>query len=258
MVNPCALNPCYLFFKLACGWVCTIKGWVVLESLLLAAQYFAAAWAIRRVVFPILKGLFENVLSYQVLHGPVHDWIDQIKIIFYGCMIYVAVGVCGALGAIFEIMILLWIYALYLIGTAILNAKTIWSLLQSVLAAEEKFGKACNFYSYAGAGFVLACQLLTLVCVLIQIRRIHKKTKSWLFTFCGKGLGRKKHHPKDEEENALEKEIPDGRRRRRKRAAAADRPSSLAQRSRSHVQRIRVELPPATFDLPRKTQRRPM
>lgn len=91
-------------------------------------QYFAAAWAIRRVVFPILKGLFENVLSYQVrdevsstsqaedlrdsvlqvLHGPVHDWIDQIKIIFYGCMIYVAVGVCGALGAIFEIMILLW------------------------------------------------------------------------------------------------------------------------------------------------------
>lgn len=36
-------------------------------------------------------------------------------------------------------------YALYLIGTAILNAKTIWSLLQSVLAAEEKFGKACNF-----------------------------------------------------------------------------------------------------------------
>lgn len=91
-------------------------------------QYFAAAWAIRRVVFPILKGLFENVLSYQVreevssttlagdlrdcllqvLHGPVHDWIDQIKMIFYGCMIYVAVGVCGALGAIFEIMILLW------------------------------------------------------------------------------------------------------------------------------------------------------
>ena len=36
-------------------------------------------------------------------------------------------------------------YALYLIGTAILNAKTIWSLLQSVRAAEEKFGKACNF-----------------------------------------------------------------------------------------------------------------
>lgn len=36
-------------------------------------------------------------------------------------------------------------YALYLIGTAILNAKTMWSLLQSVLAAEEKFGKACNF-----------------------------------------------------------------------------------------------------------------
>lgn len=32
-----ALNPCWLAFKLFFGWICTIKGWVVLESLLLAA-----------------------------------------------------------------------------------------------------------------------------------------------------------------------------------------------------------------------------
>lgn len=58
----------------------------------------------RRLCWPDSDGAF----FLQVLHGPVHDWIDQIKVIFYGCLIYVAIGICGALGAIFEIMILLW------------------------------------------------------------------------------------------------------------------------------------------------------
>ncbi|GAA5991550.1 hypothetical protein JCM10908_005757 [Rhodotorula pacifica] len=251
MVNPCALNPVYLFCKCACGWVCTIKGWVVLESLLLAAEYFAVAYAIRRGIFPILKGLFENVASYQVLHGPVHDWIDQLEYIFYACLVYVGIGVSGALGAILEIEILLWIYAIYLIVTGVLNAKTLWALLQNVLAAEEKFGKACNFvfagkckgyiedlktYTYAGAGIVLACQSLTLICVGVQIYRIHRKTGSWLFTFCGKGVGRKKHHHQSDEENALDKEI------------SQSLPKQSA-RVREAV-RLREAVPVATFDLP--------
>lgn len=30
------------------------------------------------------------------------------KTLFYGCMVYVAIGLCGAIGAILEILILLW------------------------------------------------------------------------------------------------------------------------------------------------------
>ncbi|GAA6017342.1 hypothetical protein JCM8202_005646 [Rhodotorula sphaerocarpa] len=145
MINPCALNPCWLAFELFFGWICTIKGWVVLESLLLAAEYFAAAWVLREAIFPILKGLFENFASYQILHGPVHDWIDMTKTLFYGCKVYVAIGLCGAIGAILEILILLWCYAIYLLVTAVFNARTLWTTLQDVLAAEAKFGKACNF-----------------------------------------------------------------------------------------------------------------
>ncbi|POY70806.1 hypothetical protein BMF94_6218 [Rhodotorula taiwanensis] len=151
MVNPCAFNPCWLLLHFLCGWVCTIKGWVVLESLLLAGGYLAAARALRRVVFPILKGLFENVLSYQVrsapvvLHGPVHEWIVLTKTMFYGCLVYIGIGLCGIIGAMFEVAVLLWGYAIYLICTGILNARSVWTVLQSVLKAEKDFGKACNF-----------------------------------------------------------------------------------------------------------------
>lgn len=36
-------------------------------------------------------------------------------------------------------------YAIYLICTGILNARSVWTVLQSVLKAEKDFGKACNF-----------------------------------------------------------------------------------------------------------------
>ncbi|GAA5937955.1 hypothetical protein JCM3775_002406 [Rhodotorula graminis] len=265
--TPCL--PC----QLACGWICTIKGWVVLESLLLAGTYFAAAYVLRELVFPPLKDLFENFLVYQVLKDPLGTWIADVKVLFYGCMLYVAVGVAGLVGAILQIQILLWAYAIYLLVTLGLNAKKLWDVLQSILGALDGLKKACgivsapfggdcdaffrklDYFMYGGAGFVFLCQALTLICVLVLIRRTYKKTQSLLWTFCGHTCGGSRRSSS----NDLEQAIPLGRRRRGAARAllrvepalvdgqAAPAPPSVRERV--------AALPRSSFELERRSPR---
>ncbi|BGP21980.1 hypothetical protein JCM10295v2_000857 [Rhodotorula toruloides] len=216
-------------------WICTIKGWVVLQSLLLASEYFAICWGLRYVVFPLLKSCFENFLVYQILHGPLGNWIILVKAAFYASLACFGAGLAGIVGALCEIQILLWLYAVYLLGSGVVGAKKLYDTLQSVLADINDVQSACKkvpgifsvfgincdtsfdklqTYAYVGAGILLLCQFLTLACVVVLIRRIHKRTGFWLFTFCGHPRRKKGEQESDDEENLLGK-LPLGRQRRR-------------------------------------------
>lgn len=100
-------------------------------------------------------------------------------------------------------------------------------------------------YSYAGAGFVLICQSVTLICVAIQIHRIHEKTGSWLFTLCGRGVHGRRHrniHAAEEDaEKALGISMPFGRRRR----------GVAGSTSRLELHADPTTSDPAVFSLPR-------
>ncbi|BGP37025.1 hypothetical protein JCM10450v2_000935 [Rhodotorula kratochvilovae] len=265
MFIPTPCLPCQLF----CGWICTIKGWVVLESLILAATYFVAAYVLREVIFPVLKDLFQNWFVYQFAKDLLADWIADVKLLFYGALVYIAIGVAGLLGAILQIQILLWIYAAYLLVSLGVNAKKLWDVLQSILDALDDLKKACgivsapfggncdaffqklDYYMYGGAGFIFLCQSLTLTCVLVLIRRNYKKTHSLLFTFCGHSCGggggksRKGSSEKD-----LEKAIPLGRRRRG--AARALLQRADAQDEKAPLRERVAALPRSSFELERR------
>ncbi|GAA6057404.1 hypothetical protein JCM3770_000749 [Rhodotorula araucariae] len=256
--TPCL--PC----QLLCGWICTIKGWVVLESLILAGTYFIAAYVLREVIFPILKGLFENFVIYQFAHGILGEWIADVKVLFYGALLYIAIGVAGLAGAILQIQILLWVYAGYLLVSLGVNAKKLWEVLQSILGALDDLKKACgivsapfggdcdaffqklDYYMYGAAGFVFLCQALTLVCVLVLIRRNYKKTHALLFTFCGHTCGGSRHSSS----NDLEKAIPLGRRRRG--AARAFLQGANAHDEKATLRRLVAGLPRSSFELERR------
>lgn len=47
-------------------WICTVRGWAVLQSLMMCTEYGIACWILRRVVFPILAKLFQNIIMYNV------------------------------------------------------------------------------------------------------------------------------------------------------------------------------------------------
>lgn len=87
---------------------------------------------------------------------------------------------------------------------------------------------------------ILLLQFTTFICVVLLIRRIHKDTGAYFFTFCGltccggSGRGKKKNTKMDD----LEKAIP-LRRRRTRRAPPTGRQQVEA-------------LPAPTFDLPRR------
>ncbi|BGP05108.1 hypothetical protein NBRC10512_005117 [Rhodotorula toruloides] len=258
-------------------WVCTIKGWVVLQSLLLASEYFAICWALRYVVFPLLKSCFENFLVYQILHGPLGNWITLVKAAFYASLACFGAGIAGIIGALFEIQILLWLYAIYLLGAGAIGAKKLYDTLQSVLAEIDNVKSACKkvpgifsafgidcdttfdklqTYTWIGAGILLLCQSLTLICVVVLIRRIHKRTGFWLFTFCGHPRRKKGQQQADDGENLLGK-IPLGRQRRRAIASLrAARSSASGAGSTATVREKVASLPPAEFELPRRRSRR--
>ncbi|GJN87692.1 hypothetical protein Rhopal_000647-T1 [Rhodotorula paludigena] len=176
---------------------------------------------------------------------PLKNWITQLKWAFYGALGYIALGISGVLGAILAIQLLLWIFTAYLAVSFAINVYAAVKTLQSIFAVLDDLHKACDFLPalfwggdcdgffsmidkviYGGAGVVLLFQSLTLICALLLIRRINKKTGRCCFTFCG--------HPRDKKrkqlENSLDKEIPYGRRRRvagtRQLAKAASRSSS--------------------------------
>jgi hypothetical protein len=97
---------------------------------------------------------------------------------------------------------------------------------------------------------------LTLICVVVLIRRIHKRTGFWLFTFCGHPRRKKGQQQADDEENLLGK-IPLGRQRRRNLASLQSaRLSSNGAGSTSTVREKVASLPQAEFELPRRRSRR--
>ena len=56
------------------SWICTVRGWVFLQSLIMCGLYFAAAWVLRRVVWKFVAGAFENFISYNVLKVGRKKW----------------------------------------------------------------------------------------------------------------------------------------------------------------------------------------
>ena len=107
---------------------------------------------------------------------------------------------------------------------------------------------------YGGAGFVFLCQALTLICVLVLIRRTYKKTHSLLWTFCGHTCGGSRRSSS----NDLEQAIPLGRRRRGAARALLPLEAALvddkAAPAPSLQQRI-AALPRSSFELERRSPR---
>lgn len=73
---------------------------MVLQSVIMAAGYFALAWALRRPVWNFVAALYQNVISYNVLKGILNQWIPKIKWHFRFALAYAVIGACGAIGAI--------------------------------------------------------------------------------------------------------------------------------------------------------------
>ncbi|BGP13105.1 hypothetical protein JCM10213v2_001024 [Rhodosporidiobolus nylandii] len=235
-----------------CSWICSIKGWVVLQSLILSAEYFAAAYVLREIVFPVLKGLFENIGFF---HSILEPWIKDVKVLFYGALLYFLIGIAGLIGALLEMAFLLIPYAIYLVVGFIIAAKKTYAVFQSVLDAEKDLKKACNImsglfggncndtfdeirnYTYGAAAAVTLVQASTLICTLLLIRRIYKKTGT-IFTCCGHACGGGRHKSSS---NDLEKALPLGRAHRR---------ALTVQERREKVS----QLPNAAFSLPRRSQ----
>ncbi|GAA5936944.1 uncharacterized protein JCM15063_000105 [Sporobolomyces koalae] len=224
------------------GCICSIKGVVVVCSAGLAGSYFIAAYYLREVVFPPLKimhefwpsymascssfrgsiafadstlvisTLFEQAIKYG--HIPVMDWIHDIQFMFRGALCYVAIGLAGLLGALLEVELFLWAYAVYLCGSA--TVTKLWSVLKGILEKQDDLRKSCNaagklmgfncdakfdeakLATKIGAGVVGLLLLTTLLCTLWMIRTIHRETGAWLFTFCGEPCGRSRSSKADE------------------------------------------------------------
>ncbi|GAA5856413.1 hypothetical protein JCM8547_008733 [Rhodosporidiobolus lusitaniae] len=276
-----------------CSWICTAKGWVVLCSGCLAAGYFAVAYVLREIVFPILKNAFENIIVYQFFHEILSGWIEDVKLLFYGALLYFAIGMAGLIGALCAIGLLLWPYAAYLVVGAVIGAKKVWDVFSTIVDAEDDLRDACNKvgsifggdcdglfdkirnYTYGAGGALMLLQFTTFICTLVLLRRIHKDTHRWVFTCCGHkcgGLGGRKKKNKEDE---LEKGIPLGRMRRRRTerrrgtaeeallaAAAAEEEEKmgggeLSRRSRREKAGDQEEedVPSAVFSLPRRRDR---
>ncbi|GAA5905393.1 hypothetical protein JCM6882_003147 [Rhodosporidiobolus microsporus] len=253
-------------------WICTVKGWVVLQSGILGFGYLAACYVLRRIAFPFLKGTFEQEEVYNLvpaLRDPILGWIADVKVLFYGALGYAAMGLAGIVGAIFQIGILLVPYAIYLLVSWLAAAKKIWDVLQTVLAMWDKLHEACNVaafvfggncdesfetvtnYSYLGAGVLTLLQATTLICTIVLIRRNKKKTGSYLFTFCGHACGGSRKSA----DNDLEKGIPLGRRRRGAQRALL---ASGGARDEAVLRAEKIAtIPTATFSLARRHERDP-
>lgn len=124
----------------------------------------------------------------------------------------------------------------------------IFPFLNQSVHADPQRGTYLQFM-YGGAGFIFLCQSLTLICVLVLIRRNYKKTHSLLWTFCGHTCGGSRRSSS----NDLEKAIPLGRRRRGATGTplldeAPDEKAAL----REHV----AALPRASFELARASPRK--
>ncbi|GAA5971357.1 hypothetical protein JCM11641_008321 [Rhodosporidiobolus odoratus] len=268
------------------SWICTVKGWVVLQSFILGAGYFAAAYVLREIVFPVLKSLFENFIVYQFFKGPLGDWIIDVKTMFYAALIYTAIGFAGLVGAILEVGFLLIPYLIYLAIGAVITAKKVWEVLQSILSAEKDLKKACDAmsglfggncdqtfedikkYTY-GAAFVFGLlQISTFFCVVFLIRRIHKKTGIYFFTICGHRCGGDRKDDDTDSDNDLEKAVPHGRRRRTaiplltvdeqrqaKVAAIPQAAFSLPRRNRQRAVPPSDAIPQASFEMGRSSRR---
>ncbi|GAA5834778.1 hypothetical protein JCM5353_000669 [Sporobolomyces roseus] len=225
------LNP---LLDIACC-ICSAKGIVVICSGFLAATYLVACYGLREVAFPVLKKLHEDWKTYTIINQskiPVMDWINEIKVLFYGALVYAAIGLAGLLGALLEIQLFLWPYCAYLIVSAYLGGKRIWDVLQSFLEFQDKVKNVCNkagdilgfdcdqafedakTYTYWGGGAIALLMLTTLICTLVLIRRIHKETGSYLFTFCGTSCTSCGGEKDEDDSNALGKGWEMQRRRR--------------------------------------------
>ncbi|GAA5837464.1 hypothetical protein JCM3766R1_000451 [Sporobolomyces carnicolor] len=173
-------------------------------------SYFGVCWVLREMAFPFLKAIHENWLSYMIIkysHIPVMDWINVIKELFYGALVYTLVGFAGLLGALWEIQLFLWPYTIYLCISAYLSCTKVYEVTKSFLGFQDDIKKACKeiegvlnlncdekFATYElrtkiGAGIIAALMCTTLICTFLLIRTIHIETGSYLFTFCGKSCG---------------------------------------------------------------------
>ncbi|GAA5901776.1 uncharacterized protein JCM6883_000392 [Sporobolomyces salmoneus] len=196
---------CTIVLQIVCC-LLTAKAIVIICSGALAISYFAVCVALREYAFPFLKTLHESWPSYFIIkysHIPVMDWINTIKVLFYGALVYTLVGLCGLLGALLEVQLFLWAYAVYLCISAYLSCTKIYEVLQSFLKTQDEIRKACKkvedilklncdekFEEYElGAGVIALLMCTTLICTFLLIRRIHIETGSYLFTFCGTSIG---------------------------------------------------------------------
>ncbi|GAA6061721.1 hypothetical protein JCM10212_004953 [Sporobolomyces blumeae] len=254
------------------------KGIVVICSACLAVTYFGAAYGLRRVAFPRLKDVFENFAAYQVIANakiPVMDWIDQVKLSFYFCLGYFAIGFAGLLGAVLEVQLFLWP-----------NVREVTTVLKSILEYEDDVREVCNvagailgfscdsFFDKVenhtiGAGVAVGLLMLTtLICTLLLIRSIHRETGSYLFTFCGASCGGSKSDidRDDDSDHELGKGWEAQRRRGRVRRGAAGRARRTASSSEgeeaiellalgSRERELERRMPSAVFDLPRMQDR---
>jgi hypothetical protein len=107
-------------------------------------------------------------LSDQFFHSTLSDWIADVKLLFYGALAYAALGLAGLLGAVFGIGVLLWLlslflpflsshsysysisrcsYAPYLLVGACLGAYKVYTVFETVIAAESDLEEAwCVFF----------------------------------------------------------------------------------------------------------------
>lgn len=63
---------------------------------------------------------------------------------FYAFLVYTGVGGAGLLGALFNIQILLWIYAAYLLVTWAVNAYQMYQTIKSILDLQSQLEDACS------------------------------------------------------------------------------------------------------------------
>ncbi|KAM0787925.1 hypothetical protein ACM66B_006131 [Microbotryomycetes sp. NB124-2] len=185
-------------------WICTVRGWVVLMSAFMTVEYFGIAWVLRRIVWKVVAGLYENIVSYNIFKGLLSEWIPVIKRDFYVCLGYSAVGVFGFLGALFNAQLFLWVYAIYLLGSWIVNAMEIIKVTGKIVDLEEKVNEACNFvgklFDADCDGFFDKVQTYTIAgCAVVLVRRNYLKT-GYMFTTWFASAKQVEHRAREMEE----------------------------------------------------------
>ncbi|KAM0751606.1 hypothetical protein T439DRAFT_355514 [Meredithblackwellia eburnea MCA 4105] len=117
------------------------------------------------------------------------NWIFDVKVAFYSCVGFSTIGVFGLIGCLLLWPFGLWVYAIYLLIQGAVGAYKVWQVIQEAIKIENTFMKGCQLVpklmpfncdkvedwlhvkSYQIGGAVILFQSLTLICVLVLIKR---------------------------------------------------------------------------------------